>query len=192
MSLGGGGEQKPTATEKELAKIAKEKWAFRKKVYVPAENLYIDKIKKIGSPMERQRAASAAVATSNMQRGLPGRNIQDIVSTDMTGEKGLGLQLSQSDATTTSRGNKGSESLIALGKDIENTGISGLSRQASNENIRQLGKIEADSIYSAGISDLAGTAIGYGIYKDNNKEPEIDFMSPNSGSRSSGSAAGIA
>lgn len=183
MSLsGGGGGEKPTRSELELAKIADEKWKFRQKVYKPVENAYLQKIKNLGSPIERQRAAAKAAATSSINRGLPTGDFSDIVAGEREGAAGLGLQLAQSDVMTKSRENKGKESAIAIGKDIENIGVGGISRQASNESIRQMGETQADATRDSAVSDLVGTGVGYGIYRNMNPkdppDPEIDFNNP--------------
>lgn len=185
MSLDGPPKQKETQSERELARVTSERYQRWKDVSKPLENKNIQRVKSMGSPVERARTAGAATTSLSRELGptMPGSGLREIAAREGVRTSGGGKALAQSDYTTKSRWDKGRSGLVGLGQEIENTGISGLSRQAAVEQTRQIAKMEADSIRDAGISDAAGIGIGYGLYRmGNNKTLSFDPRSPMSAS----------
>lgn len=75
---GGGGdnEVKETAEQKELAKIAAEKWGKYQQVYVPMENKYMAKVDAMGEQWQSDSAAGSANQSIQSQFGDATADIQ--------------------------------------------------------------------------------------------------------------------
>ena len=77
MGKGGDNKVKETAEQRELAKIAVERWQRYKQTYLPAEQIYFDKVDYLGSERAQQKVAGAAGA--NVETAF-GRAIQGDVN----------------------------------------------------------------------------------------------------------------
>jgi hypothetical protein len=169
-------KQKETQSEKELARVAAERYQRWQGTYKPLENKYIERIKAMGSPVERARAAGDANAQLSRELGPTptGVGLRALATREDARAAGGGKVMAQSDYATQARGDKGKTGLVGMGREIENTGIAGLSRQAATEQTRQLAELEADSIRDAAVSDALGVGVGYGLYRMGGKKPPAD------------------
>lgn len=165
-SMSGPEKQQPTESEKTLAAIADKEWKRFKGTYRPAENKFLDKVKKLGSPLERDRSAgrSAAEFSNRMGAASPDAGLSEVLSREQVRGGGMATQLQHSDATTKERSDRASESAIGLGRDVQGVGVSGITRQGQLEQSAQLAELQAQGIKDAAISDTAGTFVGMGVY----------------------------
>jgi len=189
MSGGGGGggvvpsNQSATATETALAEIARDQWASHKKLGVKVEREYAKEAQRLDSEREKNRAAGFAASTFQQAAGSPtGGNVNEMIGRETAGATGLSRTLSSSDINAAARGDKAIQSVIGMGRDIENTGVRGLTRQAANERITQQSIANAENVFNesrfntramrnANYSDIAGTAAGYGMYRYATRDP---------------------
>ncbi len=68
-SEGGSNEVEETVEQKELAKIAAEKWTKYQEVYVPMENRFMERIDDMGSQWQSDQAAGAANMSTQEEFG---------------------------------------------------------------------------------------------------------------------------
>lgn len=166
-------EQKPSPMEVELSKIAEEKWGRFKDVFKPAEDKFIEKTDKIGSQAERDKAAGVGTASVQEQMGS-GLNptAKNLINRESARRGGITKGTTSADVVTDTRKNKADEAVIGLGKNIENTGLRGMSRTMGQQEVQQQARLDAGATRSGLASEAGGMALGYGLYRPNEENSQ--------------------
>jgi len=178
-----------TEYEKTLTGIAGKQWVDYKQRYRPLETRFMSEVDKMDSPQERERMRGMAAATvqQSFGAGTPGFGgggfTQSILDSGRARASALSKGISKSDMDTEARYRAGKENIISMGRDIQNQGIEGLSRAASLAQTkafsdseaggiraqgnydRAMGMFDADQTRNAMWSDIAGSAVGFGLQR---------------------------
>lgn len=181
MTMGGSDKVEESQYDKQLAVIAKQKWQDYQTTYKPVENAYRERILQMGGATERARMAGytasavqqelgGGLASAQGQLSAP-RALAELSNRDLGRGNASGLGTAGADVQGTARKHAGIENIIAMGRQIENSGIQGLSNMAALDTSRSYAKAQADQIERAGMYDAVGTGVGYGLYKWKNREP---------------------
>lgn len=181
MTMGGGDNKvKESQYDKELAVIAGQKWKDYQTTYKLVENAYRQRVMQFGGEAERNRTAgyTASAVQQELAGPLPatrgnmstGGTLAAINQVGIGRGSAIGLGTAASDAQGVARKQAGIQNIIAMGREIENSGIQGLSNMAAMDTSRSYAKAEADQIKSQGMYDAIGTGVGYGLYSQQNGE----------------------
>lgn len=178
MCGGGSDEVEQSEYDKQLARIGESKWKEYQRTYKPVENAYMKRIKDLGSGVARARAAgdtASAVHSAFDQVGgrAPGSggHLLGLAQRNVGRSDALGRGLAATDVASTARMHQGMESIIAMGRNIENEGVAGLTRSAQIATARSYGQAQAAATERAGFYDAVGTGVGYGLYNYGNRDP---------------------
>lgn len=148
---GGSGKVKETEQEKELARIAGERWDRYQSVFKPLEGTLIKRL-DVGTPEREQAAGLANVATQKqfgaaqqqLETGLEGRGVNPASGAGLAAVSGFGDQRAQAgglsqtdtDQAMTDLQYQGLEHMIQMGRGQAVSGINGLSQVAQSANNR--------------------------------------------------------
>lgn len=185
MCSGGGDKVEQSQYDKELAVIAQQKWKDYQTTYKPLENAYRERVMQMGGANERARMAGYTSAAVQQELGggvaatqgqmSTGRALAELNSRDIGRANAVGLGTAGADAQATARKQAGIQNIIGMGRQIENSGIQGLSNMAAIDTARSYARAEADAIERQGMYDAVGTGVGYGLYKwKNGEQPDPD------------------
>lgn len=169
-SMGGGSQKaKPTAQERELANIGREKYLDFEQRFVPQENELIAQILQLGTPAEAQRMRGAANVdvmqnrpvmtgldpTSGRARGLELESLSDLMNRDTAAR-----QAAQIGATQRYTG--GLTNAVTLGRNLEGAALKNLDTSAALESSRQLASDRANYYGNQNVQSALGSVAGLG------------------------------
>ena len=169
-SLGGGEKKaKPTAQEKELALIGREKFLDFEQRFKPMENQLISEIQGLGTPQEAQRLAG--MANVDVMRNRPDTHGIDPTSgrargleldslTDLTGRDTAARQAAQIGARQRYTG--GLTNMVTLGRGLEGAALKNLDSSAALATSREIAGSQADAAASQDMQSSLGSVAGLG------------------------------
>lgn len=172
-----------------LTDIAQERGKRYEDLYRPVEGRFRETADRIGGPAEKAREAGKATAAVRTHAGLRRPDsVTDIIGQESGLRRGLTRASNQSDFKAEQRGNRAQESVINLGRDVENLGTAGLKRSLGLEDSTRQTQMEMDRMGRGNESELIGAGLGYGLSRwgdrnnSSNNSSGMDAFSPESAS----------
>lgn len=163
---GGGGEVSETPEEKELARIASEKWDRYQDVFVPLENQYMDEVDRMGTQGAMDEVTGQAASTT--QQGVGEMPVNPNEGAPMGG---IGSALGSARAGAVSRAGTGlrgqeiagKQGLVAMGQGQSAEAMQGLGDVATQAAQEAQGEAFRDFNRRNAWANLAGQAAGMGL-----------------------------